>query len=279
MLLTLTATSLGSMVARPGGDGAVMTLSDLPAFAKQTLGLHGLNLTTEMLSGLGVGELESLRERGDKHGCAFLMLAEPEPQALWSADPGEAEAALERCARVIKAASLLGCNAAAVTPAGPDEDRVLLGTAEALKRLMARAERLELNLLVSPGAGLTASPERVTELLKKVGGFRVGTLPDFQTAAASEDPGGYMRRLTPYASVVSASTVRFTTPEGGDPGGDYDAQVEHAEYDLDPLVEAVVSVGYDGTLAVDYRGGGDRALGVIRSRTVLEEALAREAAR
>lgn len=270
MLLTLTATSLRSML-KPGRSGRPkLELLDLPAFARQTLGLHGLNLSTRQLAGMDHSGLEEIRERGDKEGCACLLLFEPEPQALGSADASEAEAACDRAMRVVEAASILGCNSAAITPLADGSDESLDRTAEALKRVMARAERRELNILISPGNGLTKTPERVTALLKKVGGFRVGTMPDFGAAAAADDPAAYLRRLTPYATVVTAATSAFTSPGGGPPDKFLDAPLEHKSYALRPMVEAVLSVGFDGTMAVDYRGRGDATLGIQRSRAILE---------
>lgn len=273
MLLTLNATSLIKLLAPKRSRKPKLALLDLPAYTRQTLGLAGLNLTTPLLAGMHPGDLDEIRERADKEACACLLLIEPDPQPLGSADESEAEAAFDRTTRVIEAASILGCNSAAITPLGSDNDSVLDRTAQALKRLMVRAERRELNILISPGNGLTADPDRVTALLKKVGGFRVGTLPDFQRAAMADDPTAYLRRLTPYASVVSASTTSFSGPDGTALSEFLDDDFEHDGYDVAKMVESVLAVGYDGTLAIDYRGKGDAALGVQRSRVILQRAL------
>ena len=277
MLLTLTARSLESMLVGKGAKPPELELVELPAYARQSLGLHGVNLTTTLLTGMDRSALVEIRERCDKEGCACLMLSEPEPQPLGDEDIDVAEKALERTIRVIEAASILGCNAASIRPAGKADEDTLERTAESLKSVMSRAERLELNLLVEPNKGLTETPDQVTALLKKVGGFRVGTLPDFAAAAASDDPEGYLRRLTPYASVVQATLTDFRAPGGGEPDDLPDAPVEHAGSDIEPLVAAVLSVGYDGTLAIDYQGKGDPSIGILRGRQVLEEAMAKAA--
>ena len=79
----------------------------------------------------------------------------------------------------------------------------------------------------------------------------------------------YLRRLTPYAAVVSASTVKFV-PDKAAEAERADAAAKHQPYALETMVEAILSVGYDGTLAVEYRGTGDATLGVLRSRFALE---------
>jgi sugar phosphate isomerase/epimerase len=275
MLLTLTANSLRSLLARGKSGKAKLELADLPAFARDQLGLHGLNLGTDLLAGVSREGLEKLRERADKAGCACLLLIESEPQPF--GDPSEAAGPplIERLTKVVQAANLLGCSSVAVKVAGRDDPAAVARAAERLRKAVVKAEKLELNVLLSPHDGMTATPERVTELLKKVGGFRVGTYPDFQAAAASPDPAGYLRRLTPYAAMVSASTVKFSGGTGDDEGEE--APLKHTPYDLKPLVEAIVSVGYDGTLAIDYRGTGDAKLGVVRSRRALEQLLSVDA--
>jgi hypothetical protein len=118
--------------------------------------------------------------------------------------------------------------------------------------------------------GLTANPERLTDLIKKIGGFRVGTFPDFQAASASPDPTHFLRRLTPYASALTASSVSFVASKK--PPG-----FVHEPYDLATLAATVTSVGYTGTIAIDYRGEDDPETGIIRTRTILEGALGKEA--
>lgn len=282
MLLTLTAISLRAALSTPARSRATgepkkpkLDLLDLPQFTRDELGLHGLNISTELLTGITRDRLERLRERSDKAGCACLLLIESEVQPLGDFDEGPGAGAIERLHKVVQAAHLLGCSAVALKVSAADEPAIFQRTVDRLRKVVERAERLELNVLISPHSGLTASPERITELIKKVGGFRVGTFPDFQGAASSPDPVSYLRRLTPYAAVVSASTVKFPAdkPERGDPPEDEGPPLVHTPYDLAPLVDAILSVGYDGTLAIDYRGTGDAKLGIIRSRMALERLL------
>lgn len=293
MLLTCCVSSIADLlVAKPGRDPK-LALDDMPTYVKNELGLHGVNLTTDLLAGAGRQRIERLRERADKAGCACLLLIEQEALPFGAEDPDKAQAAVDRGRRVLQAASLLGCNAAAVSIDAPfannaatDEettDRVV----DHVRMVLERADKLEINLLVSPRPGLTEDPQRVTDLLKKIGGFRVGTLPDFKSASEAEDPAAYMRRLTPYASVVLATTYEFEEPsedeqEAGDKPGSLEdladmlmaaEPAKHSTYDLEPLLEAIGSVGFDGTLAIDYRGGGDGTLGSLQSRDAIEAAL------
>lgn len=208
MLLTLHSNSVRSLL-RPSRGEPTLDLLDLPRKAREEFGLYGLNLTTDLLAGAVRARLEKLREAADKSGCACLVLIEPDPLPLADANDDKALAALERVERVIRGAQMLGCNSIAFKIAGKVDDDTLERAVEHLKEAAEKADRAEINLLISPMDGLTAEPERVTSIIKKVGGFRVGTLPDFEVAAKSSDPVTYLRRLTPYASAVCAATIEF----------------------------------------------------------------------
>lgn len=277
MLLTLSASCLKSLLLPQGrGKKPQLDLLELPSFVKGTLGLGGLNLSTELLAGADRTRLDNVRERTDKAGCSCLLLIEAEPQRFGDKSAAAAAAAAERMRRVVEAAHILGCSAAAVKIAADDDDALLATVATRLKPVVERAEKLDLNLLISPHTGLTERPERVTELLKKVGGFRIGTYPDFQAAAAAKDPAAYLHRITPYATVVSGSTIKLVSQgtrkakRGGVPPPE---EFAHQPYDLKVLVNALLAVGYDGPLGIDYRGEGDPVAGVAASRLALLSAL------
>jgi sugar phosphate isomerase/epimerase len=268
MLLTVSASCLKATTGRGKAAKPKIDLFDLPRYTREELGLHGVNLSTDMLVGQSRDALERFRERADKAGAACLLLVESEAQPLGEPDQDKGAGLVERLIKVVQAGHLLGCSAVAVRVAAKEDPAIFQRVAERLRKAVDRAEKLELNVLISPHDGLTSTPERVTELLKKVGGFRVGTYPDFQAASGHKDPVAYLRRLTPYASVVCASTVKFVSEGEGS-----SIPPAHSPYELKPLVDAILSVGYDGTLAIDYRGAGDAKLGVIRSREALERLL------
>lgn len=276
MLLTLATSCIRSLLSTGKGKKAAgkLDLLDLPSFTREDLGLSGINLSTDLLAGADRAKLEGFRERADRTSCSCLLLVEAEPLNLGTTGDSTGGAAQERLMRVIEAAHILGCSAAATRITASDDDPSLARVATRLKPVMDRAEKLDVNLLISPTVGLTERTERVTELLKKIGGFRVGTFPDFEAASRAKDPATYLQRLTPYATVVSASTLKFG-PTGKKSG---EASVEafrsgawtHEPYDLKTMVRAVQSVGYDGPLAIDYRGKDDVTIGVKLSRDALQ---------
>lgn len=258
MLLTLTVTDARPLLAtrRPSGPP---DLHALPRIVSEELGLHGLNLSTALLAGTESRELERLRESADKARCSCLLLMEPRPLTFGSLDEDEGDKAVERAKRVLQAGALLGCNAVSVRVEADASEESEEIVAERLRFVVERAEKLEINLALSPSPGLTAEPVRLTELIKTVGGFRIGTFPDFQAAAATGDAVPYLRRLTPYAAAVSASTVTFAAPKPSKPRRKADADPDvgiadeppppaHTAYPLEPMIRASSRWGSTATL-------------------------------
>lgn len=266
MLLTLAANALRSLLAAPKrgrpAAGAIQA-TDLPRFAREELGLFGLNLSTNLLVGADIARLDAIRDAADKASCPCLVLVESEVQAMGTTDDPVGDAAIARSQRVVQAAHRLGCNSVGLPISVKDNEDEIDFCVERLRRVLQTAERLEVNVLIAPSAGLTAEPDKLTDLIKKVGGFRIGTFPDFEAASKAPDPLLYLRRITPYASAVTAACVRFKA--GRAPG-----ESVHEPYDLRAYADVVRSVGYTGTLAIDYRGDGDPVDAVRRAKDALE---------
>lgn len=262
MLLTLCAGSLRSQLA-PKGKGEGMSMYDVPQFVIRTLQLHGLNIPTSMLTRWSLEDLDRLRDRADKASCPCLVLIEDTPLPLASMDDDERDAAAARVQRVAIAANRLGCNAIALNIDAPETTDAFEMAADQVRDLLPSIERLELNVLLAPHAGLTATTERLTSLIKRVGGFRIGSLPSFGAAAASGggNPVEGLRKLAPYAGAIHATIDGFNKKGA------------HKSYDLAACVDAIRSVGFLNTLAIDYVGEGDPVANIEKARDALQAAM------
>lgn len=257
MLLILSISSFRRTI---GGKGDP-SLLDLPRIGHANLHLRGLMTPTDLLAGADANEIDRFRERADKASCPCLFLVEPEPHPLGQPSDSAAEASVDRMEKVLRAAHRMGCSAASFSVSGKANDDALQLAAKRLKAVSSAAERLDVNLLLHPCEGFTESPEGVTELIKLVGGFRLGSMPDFEAAAASGEPSEYLRRLAPYAPVVVAASREF------------DSKGRHTAYSLEDCCEALLSVGYDGAIALEYRGEGDVEEGIRQTRDIIEPIL------
>lgn len=237
-----------------------MSLLDLPDYACNHLQLRGLNIPASMLAGWSLEDLDRLRDRADKASCPCLVLVEDTGLKLAEPEPACQEA-IERVRRLAKAANRLGCNAISLCFEAPDTDDAFDQVAMQLKTLMPSLERLELNVLIAPFSGLTESPDRLTDLIKRVGGFRIGSMPNFGHAASTGNHVETLRKLAPYAGAIHA-TVNGFSKKG-----------EHKGYSLTECVQAIRSVGFLNTLAIDYVGTGDPHKDIELARLELQAAL------
>jgi sugar phosphate isomerase/epimerase len=258
MLLTLSTRSFAKTVASDA-DGSISML-DLPAYAVTHLNLRGLNVAAEMLAGWSLEDLDALRDHADKAACPCLVLVEETPLAI-SGDDQAVEAAIERIKRLAAAGNRLGCNALSIRFDATDTDENFERIFANMRLVMPAIERNELNILIAPHEGLTHQPDRLVELLKRIGGFRIGCLPTFAHAAMFDDPRDVLRKLAPYAGAIHATVAGFT--KAG----------KHTGLDLAAGVDAIRSVGFVNTLAIEYIGKDDPATHVEQARVILAQAI------
>ncbi|MEM8834684.1 MAG: TIM barrel protein [Planctomycetota bacterium] len=242
MLLTFSASSFQGRLGKPD---APEDLLRVPSFVRERVELHGLNVPTSMLAGWTEAEIDRLRDSADKAGCPCLLLVEDQSHEIGKKGEGASEAATTRLARVLRVGHRLGCSGVVIKLSDKGDEQTADRVAESLKVLMAQAERSELNLLMMPSGPLTGEPTGLTGMIRKVGGFRIGSFPDFAVAAEQGDASEYLRALTPYAGDVLATIGDFD--EGGHRGG----------YDFDTMFETIRAVGYDGRFSLAYQGKGD----------------------
>jgi sugar phosphate isomerase/epimerase len=279
MLLTLSINSLRRQLTVNGGS---IPLQDVPTIAINELGLRGLALETSLLSGVDLSVIDQLRDAADKAPCPCLLLIEDQAHPLGDPDEDRVEPSLQRIERVLRVAHRLGCSSVALTVCGPisgpgsrgkaapDIDEHLDYVAARLKEVVKLAERLELVILLEPEAGTTHPPEQLTGLIRRVGGFRIGSFPDFATATEHADPVQYLRSLVPYASAVGVPTSHLPIKvEGGEslgPGGP-------GAYDLASSIAGIRGVGYEAALLIKHTSASDPFPAITATRRALEHLL------
>lgn len=282
-------------------------MSGLPKFAFQQTGLRGLVLDTVLFKGWGLDELDALRTQADQAGCPCLLLRESEPTLTGVPEGALFSAALKRIDLVARAANRLGCNALAIQPrctkTAADEREFDLHTLF-FRRVLERVDRLELNVLIEPSKDWIGEPSWLIELVKKVGGFRIGTLPSFEAACRTQDCVATLRQTAPYAGAVLASfgdhDVEALGPladepepppaddqeEGPEPAPRKTTKkttrkktskkkpgAESEPSRLPECIAALRAVGYEQILALDYQGAGDAVHAINAARRGIEAML------
>ena len=262
LLVTASVSAFRSRIESPNDS---LELVDMPRFAVGELGVRGLSIPASMLVGLDGTALERIRDEADRARCPTLLLFEDEGFDLGTADSATRAAAVDRIGRLARAASMLGCANLGIACTGPDEEVRFDLAAVALREVMQRIDRHDVNLLLGNHPGLTEDPDRLTELIKKVGGFRIGSLPDFRTAHDSGDYAGNLRRLAPYAGTIMATVSG--SARGKRPAA---ASKDKTPFDVVEGLRAVLAVGYQHAISLDHAGGKNAAAAIIAARERLE---------
>ena len=245
-----------------------LDLVDMPTLAVNELGVRGISIPASLLSGRDSSALERIRDEADRARCPTLLLYEETPFDVGSADPDVRAAASERIGRLARAASMLGCANLGIACSGVDQGDCFDLAAATLREIMKRIDRQEVNLLIQSTRGITEKPDRLTELIKKIGGFRIGSLPDFRIAHDSGDFTGDLRRLAPYAGTIIA------TVGGGKLGGKpATGPKDKSPYDIVEGLKAVLAVGYQDAISLNHAGGKHATKAIIEARELLEKGL------
>lgn len=233
LLLTLAIQSLNPLIK----DGKQDVL-EVPSVVSERLDLRGVMVDAEHLSGWELDSYDKFRNNADKAKSPCLLVRDNTTTDFI----GSCKESRERIQRLSIAANRLGCNAIAITPTFPDDSKAVNQIVEQLRDAMVGVERLELNLLLQPCQGFTSDPDQLIEIIKQIGGFRIGALPTFAFAGATGDGLVALQKLAPYAGGIVAD---FPTGRG--------------KKHVDPVegLRAVCEVGYSNTIAINYVGKGD----------------------
>jgi len=234
MLLTLAMQSLDSLINKGDQD-----VQGVPLLSSEQFDLRGVMIDATHLSGWSFDTYDEFRNNADKANAPCLLVRDNTPMDL---SEGNHDLSRERISRLSVAANRLGCNAVAITPIFPEDDQVVQFMTAQLREAMQGVEKLELNLLLQPAEGKTSDPDLHIDIIKQIGGFRIGALPTFSAASATGDGLAALQKLAPYAGGIVAD---FPTGRG------------KKAVDLVDGLAAIQSVGYSNTISLNYIGKGN----------------------
>ncbi len=256
MVLTLSVGALRPLMKRAKKP---LDIFELPTFVSQEMGLRGLNIPSDLLAGRTTKDFERLCDLSDKAHCPFLVLIETPELDLWS--QANQPTVVDRLRRLASAATRIGCPSVAISLAQVTTQERVDAVVKTLKLALAEMDKFEITLLLQSMPGILSEGKALVEVVKKVGGFRIGTMPSFHHAATHGGVSQELRKLAPYAQSITASIKGFS--ELGD----------HAEWCLDECVETLRSVGYVNSLSLEYLGKGDPIKPLSMARDMLSAAI------
>jgi hypothetical protein len=265
--LLVTASAL-AFADRLRSEDDPLTLVDFPAFAAGEIGVRGVSLPASLLSGLTLPDLEAIRDAADKARCPALLLLEDRSQPLADLDADVRGEATERVRRLSRAANILGSAQLGISIEGEDGDDRFELAASTVREAIHSINSFEVAVLLEAAEGLAGDPGRLTDLIKKIGGFRIGSLVDFRFAHDTGDFEGTLRRLAPYAGTIFATVG--ASARGAKPAA---ASKDATPYDIEAGLQAVLAVGYQHAICLDHAGGPNAMATMIEAREIIERSI------
>ncbi|MBI1315196.1 TIM barrel protein [bacterium] len=186
--------------------------------------------------------LKAMNRAAAEHNVRQLLIAVDDGGPLAAADPEERSAAIAVHREWIDAARTLGCFAIRITLRGDGtQQEQLARAASSISELALYGTSRRIHILITNDRGLTASPEWLVSLIKRVDSPYFGTLPDF-VHFSGVAPADGLKALMPYARGVRILTR------------DFDDRGNVTAGDIESMLNVVFASDYRGRLSIEYSG-------------------------
>jgi sugar phosphate isomerase/epimerase len=219
-------------------------------------GLFGNSRTDFKEAGQNPAYLREMLTRSQDVGVTNHLIMIDEEGPLAGLDEKERLQAVDNHRKWLDAAKFLECRTVRVNLHGEgDPEMKKLASIDSLSRLGELAGKLDLNIVVENHGGDSSKGFWLAAIIKEVGRYNVGTLPDFgnfcithpwgTTQPECEDQYDRYKgieELLPYAKGVSAKTY------------DFDANGEQPKMDYKRLIGLVKQSGFNGYIGIEYEG-------------------------
>lgn len=229
------------------GEGNVSML-DFIGIASERYGVHAVELNSPFFEN-SPGYLKRLKDALEEHGVAVQNIAVDLGNI---ADPDESKRVewVNKNADWLDVARRIGCRSIRVN-AGHAEDGEagLRRSIESYRRIVRRAKRLGMMVLLENHGGYSSDPASILKYVSLLGTANFGTCPDF----GNFDPAiRYMalEKVAPYAKFVHGKTYEF------------DAEGNETTLDIPRIIKILQQAHYNGFVSVEYEGRGDEYEGI-----------------
>jgi sugar phosphate isomerase/epimerase len=233
---------------------------DMPELCRKQLDLGGLELVNSFFPSPQYGYLLDLKKRAADHGVKILLIMCDGEGDLGHADKPARMLAARNHRKWVDVAAVLGCHSIRCNSGGsPGDADAIERCAESFAALVEYAGPDGINIIVENHGGLSADPDAMIEVIRKVNDPRFGTLPDFGNFPPRVDRYEAVRKWMPYARAVSAKCYEF------------DEAGNEKRTDYMKMMRIVAEAGYAGFVGIEYEGPDDDEIaGILKCKRLLE---------
>ena len=222
---------------------------DFAKVARNDYGVDGLEYVNQFFKDKATDKayLTDLKKRASDHGLKNVLIMIDGEGQLGHPEESKRIEAVNNHHKWVDAAKFLGCHSIRVNAYSTgswDEQRDR--AADGLARLTEYGNKQRINIIVENHGGLSSNGKWLSEVMRKVGQKRCGTLPDFGNfrLGPNEEYDRYqgVAEMMPFAKGVSAKSHDFN--EAGDE--------IHTDYVR--MMKIVKEAGYAGFVGIEYEG-------------------------
>lgn len=238
---------------------------DYPQFfaAVRGLDVDAVELNSPFFASQEHDYITNLKWAADSYGVHINNIAiDDGGYDLSSADSANREEAINRTVRWMDSAVILGCPNVRNNTGGPGG-----GAPEALElcidsfaRLTAEAEKRGLNMVIENHGGISANPDELVTLIKRINSDHIGTVPDFGNFRADIRYQA-IEKVAPFAKQIHPKMH------------DFDENGEQPEWDTARLVNIVKKTGFGGYWMIEFEGREEEFSGLRKSIAFLSTCL------
>jgi sugar phosphate isomerase/epimerase len=161
-------------------------------------------------------------------------------------------------AGAIEAANYFNAPVIRLTLGGQKDDRAAYDRAvELMSSVLPVAIALHVKFAIENHGGLSGDPAVLAEFVQHFHSPALGVCLDFGNFEGDRSIG--MQTLAPHAIHVHAKSREF------------DVQGEETQIDYRMCLDALKAVNYTGAISIEYGGDGDAAIGITRTRALIEK--------
>jgi len=179
---------------------------------------------------------------------------------LSSADHANREEAIRRTVSWMEIAVMLGCPLVRNNTGGGGDPSALERCIDSFSRLADEAGKRDLSIVIENHGGVSAIPDELFTLLKRVNSKSIGTIPDFGNFAPNIRYNG-IEKIAPYAKQIHPKMH------------DFDERGEQPEWDTARLVNIIKKTGFDGYWMIEFEGQEEEFSGLRKSIALISRCL------
>jgi sugar phosphate isomerase/epimerase len=240
---------------------------DFARVAREEYGCEGLEYVNQFWKDKATDQtyLKELKKRSSDYGLTNVLIMCDGEGELGNPDETKRKQAVENHYKWVDAAKFLGCHSIRVNAYSTgtwEQQRDL--AADGLARLTEYGSKMKINIIVENHGGLSSNGKWLTEVMKKVGNKRCGTLPDFGNfrLGNNQEYDRYVgvTEMMAFAKGVSAKSH------------DFDDKGDEIHTDYYRMMKIVGDAGYTGFVGIEYEGSKlSEADGIKATKKLLEK--------